>query len=546
MLFRLQTFSPLVAATVTLLQQLQVKRITPNTVNEILQNHPDYPSLLSINDSLQQWHIDTAAFMAEPDKLHEIPAPFIAVLNNKDFVTVIQNSEAITYKNGTNKKAISQTKEDFIQEWKGIVLLATATEQSGDANYTKEKQKELLQAAKLPLVLLLLAGIGLFAMYKSNWHIGFSLLLLIKLAGIAVASLLLWYEIDKTNPLLKQICSATKTTNCSAILESKQSKLLGLLSWSEIGFIYFAGGFVFLLFAAATTNIQPALSLIAWLNVLALPYTVFSVYYQWQVAKQWCVLCLAVQVLLLSEFAVSIAAKQLHTLNTAYFTYFIYFLLATLVPAIAWFLLKPVLLQAQQQKRTKRQLARLKYDARIFNTLLPKQKQIAANANGLGITIGNPNAAHTIIKVCNPYCNPCANAHPKIGALLETNPNIKVQIIFTATDKEGDKRALPVKHLLAIDAKGDKALTAKALDDWYMAEQKDYEIFAAQYPMNGELKQQNEKVKAMSDWCNETYIEFTPTFFISHPSPKGEGKGVRFYQLPDIYSVDDVNYFLTE
>ena len=488
MLFRLQTFSPLVATTVTLLQQLQVKRITPNTVNEILQNHPDYPSLLSINDSLQQWHIDTAAFMAEPEKLHELPAPFIAVLNNKDFVTVIQNGETITYKNGTNKKAISKTKEDFIKEWKGIVLLAEKNEQSGDVNYAKEKQKEFLQATKPPLVLLLLTGIGLFAMYKSNWHIGFSLSLLIKLAGTAVASLLLWYEIDKTNPLLKQICSATKTTNCSAILESKQSKLFGLLSWSEIGFIYFASGFLFLLFATAVKNIQPSLSLIAWLNVLALPYTVFSVYYQWQVAKQWCVLCLAVQILLLSEFAVSIATKQLHTLNTAYF---IYFLLAALVPAIAWFLLKPVLLQAQQQKRTKRQLARLKYDARIFNALLPKQKQIAANANGLGITIGNPNATHTIIKVCNPYCNPCAKAHPKIDALLESNPNIKVQIIFTATNKEGDIRALPVKHLLAVDAKGDKALTAKALDDWYMAEQKNYEIFAAKYPMNGELKQQN-------------------------------------------------------
>jgi len=56
----------------------------------------------------------------------------------------------------------------------------------------------------------------------------------------------------------------------------------------------------------------------------------------------------------------------------------------------------------------------------------------------------------------------------------------------------------------------------------------------------------NEKVKAMSDWCNKTNIEFTPTFFISLPFPLGEGQGVRFYQLPDIYSVDDVNYFLTE
>ncbi|HEY2722735.1 MAG TPA: hypothetical protein VGI82_13465 [Chitinophagaceae bacterium] len=39
--------------------------------------------------------------------------------------------------------------------------------------------------------------------------------------------------------------------------------------------------------------------MISWLNIFALPYTLFSVYYQWKVAKQWCILCLAVQGLLL-------------------------------------------------------------------------------------------------------------------------------------------------------------------------------------------------------------------------------------------------------
>ena len=29
-----------------------------------------------------------------------------------------------------------------------------------------------------------------------------------------------------------------------------------------------------------------------------------------------------------------------------------------------------------------------------------------------------------------------------------------------------------------------------ALDDWYLAPKKDYEVFAEKYPMNGELKMQ--------------------------------------------------------
>ena len=39
--------------------------------------------------------------------------------------------------------------------------------------------------------------------------------------------------------------------------------------------------------------------LLLGINILALPYTIFSVYYQWRVAKQWCVLCLVVQGLLI-------------------------------------------------------------------------------------------------------------------------------------------------------------------------------------------------------------------------------------------------------
>jgi len=522
-------YKPIVQSTVYFLKLLKVK-VCSNTVNETLQNHPDYPSLLSINDSLQQWHIDTAVLETIPEKLQELPTPFIAVLNNNSFAVVEKNNDAITYTTDNKYTPVTKTKEDFIKEWKGIVLLAEATEQAGEANYKKAMQRQILQTTKLPLVVLILAVVVLLVAYKSHWNIGFTAFAIIKLLGIVVTSLLLWYEIDKTNPLLQQICSAAKTTNCNAILSGKQAKLFNTISWSEIGFIYFASGFVFLLLSFANGSMLPALSFMAWLNVLALPYTIFSVYYQWRVAKQWCVLCLAVQALLISEFAITLFT--INFLNSLHFPFFFFFLFDALLPTTAWFLLKPFLQQAQQQKRTKRELARLKYDTRIFNALLPKQKQITANPQGLGITIGNPNAENTIIKVCNPYCNPCANAHPKIEALLKSNPNIKVQIIFTATNNEGDIRALPVKHLLAINAQNNMALTEKALNDWYKANKKDYEAFATKYPINGELKQQEEKITAMSNWCNTTEIRATPTYFING------------CQLPDIYSINDLKYLL--
>ena len=74
----------------------------------------------------------------------------------------------------------------------------------------------------------------------------------------------------------------------------------------------------------------------------------------------------------------------------------------------------------------------------------------------------------------------------------------------------------------------DKTKTQKALDDWYLAEKKDYESFANKYPMNGELAKQKDKLKAMNDWCKKEKITHTPTIFING------------YKLPDEYHLHDL------
>ena len=52
--------------------------------------------------------------------------------------------------------------------------------------------------------------------------------------------------------------------------------------------------------------------------------------------------------------------------------------------------------------------------------------------------------------------------------------------------------------------------------------------------MNGELIKQGGKMEAMDKWCEAMKIEFTPTIFINE------------YQLPDAYSIEDLQYFLLD
>ena len=89
-----------------------------------------------------------------------------------------------------------------------------------------------------------------------------------------------------------------------------------------------------------------------------------------------------------------------------------------------------------------------------------------------------------------------------------------------------------MKHLLSIETQNNLQQTEKALNDWYLADKKDYDVFAAKYPMNGELKLQNEKIDAMSKWCKEAGIIHTPTLFIN-------GR-----LLPEAYNISELKNIL--
>lgn len=82
---------------------------------------------------------------------------------------------------------------------------------------------------------------------------------------------------------------------------------------------------------------------------------------------------------------------------------------------------------------------------------------------------------------------------------------MKLKLIFTASNEEGDIRRIAARHLLAI-SKNRPELTKKVLDDWYLAEKKDYASFAIRYPMNGEVAEKQVEIDRMKACCDEAEI----------------------------------------
>jgi len=539
----LNQYEPNVKATIAFLKLLNIK-VNGATVNETLQNHPDYPSFLCISDSLNKWKIPNGAGKIEPEKIDELPVPFITHTNNREFPLAIvseTNDKDIYFYTKNYSKPIIENKKDFLKRWTGVYLIAEPNEHSGEKDYEQHKRKALIKSLVPVSLFILLTGFSFLLLYSTiNKNLnslvasvpGIYFQYLLLFAGIIMTALLLWYEIDKNNPLLKKVCTGIAKGNCNAILTSKKSKVFSWLSWSEVGFFYFTGNFLVLLFSG--NNIRSAASLLGLLNILALPYIVFSVYYQWRVAKQWCVLCLAVQTLLLlgginilsNNLLASFSDISVSFLINAFFIYSL--------PVLLWYTTKPFVLHLQERKNIKREYLRIKFNTEIFETLLKKQKQITLPVDDLGIDIGNPTSVNTLIKVCNPYCDPCSKAHLQLDELLKEIHSLKMKIIFMTPNDEAHHAIKPTRHLMAIASLNDERILRQSLDDWYLSEKKDYDLFASKYPMNGKLMKQGSKIAAMKSWCNTINITFTPTIFING------------YQLPNVYSIEDLQYFLAE
>lgn len=521
--------------------------LTKTSLKQNLRENPYFPSLYSLSNIFERFHIEHAAFKIDKENFENLNAPFIAYLKNqatgKDFVLVTSVTENEVHFIDENTKVKKVAKQDFLKDWENIVLQAEPEANSGEKDYQLNRKKEIAETNKTYSLIAAATLIFLSTVYFSlhslpgNLLFSASVLLAIKIMGLAITILLLVYEIDKSNAFVKSICTAGKQTNCGAVLQSNAAKFLGM-SWSEAGFFYFAATFLFLLFPGI--NFTTKIFILSIANAIAVPYILFSVYYQWKVVKHWCPLCLSVQAVLAFELAWSIfnfwhtpfllPIAQLSTslLVTAF---------CLLTPIAAWYIIKPLISKAKNETIYKAAYKRLLYNPDTFNNLLQQQATAPDGYDNIGITIGNPDAANTIIKVCNPYCGPCASAHPVLDEIIHRNKDVKVKLIFTASNDKGDKRSIAAKHLLAINEKQDSLQTLQALDDWYLADKKDYEVFATKYPCdsyweNGEIKGQEKQIEDMMAWCKAADITATPTLFIN-------GK-----RLPENYSIKELKYIL--
>lgn len=507
----------------TILNALGIK-YTDEYANKLFNEHPHKYNLFGLSKMLSEYQIANGAIKLDDKQVsvYELETPFIAHIGS-DFV-VVRKIEDNKVNYIWQSKNITSTIDEFCNIWTGVTLIAEPDEKSTEPQYKEHRQKVLfsqLQSGTIvgaSCLLLILA----FFVNKIYADIGICLLIIINLIGVYIGYLLVIKQMHVQSNYADKICSLFKKSDCNDILESEVAKLGGVLGWSEIGLGYFLTN-IFILFFIP--SLLPYLTLI---NICALPYSFWSIWYQKFRAKQWCPLCLIVQALLWSMFFISLTFGFIHLPNWSLIDILTIGCLY-IIPIFAINLLIPKLSERQKLEKMTQELNSIKATDEVFISSLKKQPYYEINKNTSMILWGNADAQILVSVLTNPHCNPCAKMHQRIEKVLEETNNLCIQYIFSSFNQDLD---VSNEFLTAIYFNKNEQDRKIIYNNWFEYGKFNKEEYFDQYKMNIDNNQIQEELAKHRAWKSKSGLQATPTILVNG------------YKLPDNYKIEDLKYFI--
>lgn len=519
----------------SLIGQLRLP-ITQETISSEIKGHPDYPSLLSVSDACKLLGINNLVLRGSNEQLKEYPLPFIAQVKDKD------NSYFVVVKSiDTNGVCISKYTElgwqtwsivDFMEKWSNVLMLIDTPNKLAKQDYQRLYTRKRFTIATFALlsftaiVYFIYAYITAFLSHNSSDFIVYSVYLVSQMVGVAITSLLLWHEIDKSSPAINKLCG--RNSMCSSVLQSDGSKIFGVIGFSELGWAYFAGNFLFIIQGRYWDE---GASLLSRVSITSIAFIFYSIFYQWKIVRSWCRLCLiAISSLGVSFVASLFILRQSHFPSWYQLPALLYYYLFCLAICFA---IKAAAITKSQLFQHKTTLSRLKKNEELFNLTLTRQQKVdQTQIDNMGIKLGNEGANFRIIKVCNLYCLPCITSMMELNSWILDGLDFSLQIVFSTRNSPNDKAFLPTQQLIAIYQSGDKELLRIAIQDWHNYGMHNPLLFLSKYKTIQEAPEWDINIQDMQDWCRKIGITHTPTYFING------------FKLPEAYRLQDLKYFL--
>jgi hypothetical protein len=476
-------------------------------IRQRLLSHPEYPSALCITSLLDDLGIENGVAQIDEAQLSEIPTPFLAFIDHEEFSLV------------TDLEKIENSIKDFRIRWNGVVIYAEKpTEIIQAAELKKINDSESNFTVKWAIAITVIAVLSSVAFLQSSAVN--AILCLLNFLGLVVCGSIVLRELGIESVVSQQLCGKGDNTGCDAVLHSTISKLPLGIKLSDVGVFFFSGVTLLLLMNSMLSENYQKIShvFIAGITLASIPFTFFSVYYQWKVAKQWCKSCLLVVAILWAMAVAQIPYPfALISVNLITVTGVVSFFA---LPGLLWLLIRAHLNQAQELTNSNFLLQRIYRSPELLESHLTRQSKIDTTPWEHDYQIGNRDAPCQIVVVSSHFCGPCSETHALLRELITKHRDkvgITVRYMVNSNDKNGRKTKI-ARHMLQY------ALTTEAfLNDPHQVEQlfsswyqlMDIEKFKLRYPVREEKMDVDDLLEQQLKWCIRSEIYYTPSVIIN-------------------------------
>lgn len=503
---------------ISLLRELKI----PYTKAFSLRTYEEHPykyTFFGIKSLCEMYKINTEGyFFYDKAEILTITAPFIADYAN-DYVLVksLSSEQIIIEIYGTTA---TLSLDDFKESWGGNALLFYPKKNSIEPNYEAHKRNELYHKIEwAALSICIIFVLGLCVSLRPFISLPDSFTIILAILGVLVSLMLLSQQLKVHNSLVESVCHSFKKSSCNDVLESSASKILGRYSWSEIGFSYFSVNLVYLLLSN-----QYDISL-AYIGVLAVPYSIWSIWYQRRIS-QWCPLCLLIQGVIVFQFTLFLyRGYYQQPLNVSMLN-----IMCILASYIAFDLIlhKLILLltRSNELQQAQWQYNHLRINDKVFHSLLEVERSYPTESSS--IIFGDINSSFCITILSNPYCNPCAAMHMRMQKLINET-NCQVRYYFTSFKPEWN---IINKYMIAAYKQLGAEKSWQLYTEWYDKGKLEEELFFDAYHLSIDTEDVNKEFNRHQSWLEATGLNSTPTLLVNG------------HKLPYGYVLEDMLYFI--
>lgn len=477
--------------------------------NDLYESHPNYPSLLSISDSLSFINIENISANVPFQHFDELPDRFLTKLNHiDDFILLTKYNNQ--YKIENNNSEVTITTLDLIkQNWNGLVFIIGENE---------KVSKNLAFNFQYKWLLYILMILCLF-FFKQNFDYQDMFYLSNTLIGLYIS-----YDILKTyfkkDSYQSKICSGNKEISCNSVINSKNFKLNKYIEFVDLPILFFGISLLGILFNLFST------SLIGLLSLFSFPLIVYSIHLQKTIIKKWCSLCLIASTLLIFNSIFLLMFNNLkYTIDDV-----LNIIIITIIITPIWFLLKNSIKDNIEKTQISNNLLRFKRSEKVLEAVSEYVNELE---NVAFITMGNSNAKNNLTLFITPSCSFCHEAIKDALQLIEKNKtsvNLKIgyNININNIDNPYVKIARIITYLFNNSLDYQQALT-----DWHI-KKLEMNLWLNKWDSDTVFIFENEVLEKQLNWCTTREFNYAPVRIFNNKL------------LSNDYEINELHYFFIE